>query len=32
MGGIRRGLHAAADTTTAATQPHTSIDLIEIGI
>jgi hypothetical protein len=29
---MRRGLHAAVDMTTAATQPQTSIDLIDIGI
>jgi hypothetical protein len=32
IGGMRRGLHAAVDTTTAATQPQTIIDLIDIGI
>jgi len=29
---MRRGLHPAADSAAAAMQPHTSIDLNEIGI
>jgi hypothetical protein len=32
IGGMRRGLHAAVDITTAATQPLAIIDLIDIGI
>jgi hypothetical protein len=32
IGGMRRGLHADVDTTTAATKAHAIIDLIEIGI
>jgi hypothetical protein len=32
IGGMCRGLHAGADSTTAATHPQAIIDLIDIGI